>query len=112
MPFVVCVKADGTIRSAARWDRPAFDEATEVLLELPEMPDRAAKRWDGAAGLRDATPQELADAASIAATARETKEWDSNLLLMAVVRWLAPLVNKTPAQAKTEILTIYRGLPR
>ena len=112
MPFAVCVKADGTIRSAARWDRLAFNEATEVLLELPEMPDRTAKRWDGAAGLRDATPQELATTAAAAATAREDREWDSNLLLMALARWTAQKLGVSPATAKSEILAIYRALPR
>jgi hypothetical protein len=31
--------------------------------------------------------------------------------LQAVVRWVAPLVGKTPAQARSEIIAIYKALP-
>lgn len=31
--------------------------------------------------------------------------------LKALVIWLAPLVGKTPAQARDEIITVYKGLP-
>tara|TARA_Y100000310_G_scaffold216969_2_gene218047 strand:+ start:1017 stop:1412 length:396 start_codon:yes stop_codon:yes gene_type:complete len=40
---------------AARWDVPEHDDATEILVELPEMPNGAKVVWDGAAGVKNAT---------------------------------------------------------
>ena len=31
--------------------------------------------------------------------------------MQALVRWLAPKVGKTPAQARTELVAMYKGLP-
>lgn len=112
MAFVVCRKSDGVIRSAARWDRLAFDETAEVLLELPDMPDRETKRWDGATGLRDANELELASAATAKQQAQEQVEFDGDRMLMALARWTAQKVGVSAATARSEILAIYRNLPR
>ncbi len=39
------------------------------------------------------------------------RDVDNLKALKALVIWLAPLVGKTPAQARDEIITIYKGLP-
>jgi len=54
-------KADGLYQGGARWRVPAHDGVTQVALELADYPDRRSARWDGAAGIRAATAQELAD---------------------------------------------------
>lgn len=38
-----------------------FDPATHVAITLPVAPNPRTERWDGAAGIRPATPQEIAD---------------------------------------------------
>ena len=43
-------------------------------------------------------------------TAAATGELDGMKALKALVIWLAPLVGKTPAQAKAEIIAIYKAL--
>ena len=39
-----------------------------------------------------------------------TRDVDGLKALKALVIWLAPLVGKTPAQARSEIIAIYKGL--
>ena len=43
--------------------------------------------------------------------AEATGQIDGQKLIKAVVRWVAPLVGKTAAQARDEIIAIYKGLP-
>ena len=54
-------KADGCFIEGSRWDVPPHDDATEVVIDLPDYPDARTERWDGATGVRAATTQEMAD---------------------------------------------------
>jgi hypothetical protein len=58
MAWIVANKATGRLY-AARFDQLPFDPATEVRFELLDMPNSTTQRWDGAVGVRAATPQEL-----------------------------------------------------
>ena len=35
---------------------------------------------------------------------------DGQKILKAIIRWVAPLVNKTPAEARREIMDLYKSL--
>ncbi len=51
----------GVCVSSGRQAELTYNPVTEVLIELPNDPDRRTERWDGADGVRAATAQELAD---------------------------------------------------
>ena len=42
---------------------------------------------------------------------RATQAVDGQKILRALVGWIAPLVGKTPQEARQEIKAIYKGLP-
>jgi hypothetical protein len=66
-------------------------------------PDRVTRVWT----VTDKTPQELSDEKDAEAVGAV----DGMKALRALVKWLAPLVAKTPAQARSEILALYKTLP-
>jgi hypothetical protein len=88
MPFCVFDKTTRVFLGGIQWTPPAFDAATQVLVELPAYPSET-ERWDGATGVRPATPQELA--ASLAA-ARDLEATKIDLWLRSALRVLAPLL--------------------
>ncbi len=93
-----------------RWTDPTFDSATQVLITLAEFPDKRTDRWDDATGIRAATAQELTDFDSAKVDAEVNQEIDGAKTLKALILWLAPLVGKTPAQARNEIVAIRKTL--
>lgn len=103
-------RSDGVFVGGSRWDDIPHDKSTHVQIELPENPNPRTQRWDNSNGLRDATAQEVADYDEADVTKAVTRELDDTKLLKAMVRWLAPLVGKTPASARSEIIAIYKSL--
>ena len=63
----------------SRWDDITHDPATQVQITLPSHPDRRTERWDGAAGTRAATAQELADYDDADRDARAAADLDAAL---------------------------------
>ncbi len=94
------------LKGTTRTDIP-HDPVTHVQILLPDYPDRRTDRWDGATDIRAATAQELADYDAAALDAQATRDVDGMKALKALVIWLAPLVGKTPAEARAEIIAIY-----
>lgn len=110
MPKCVFDKATGVFVSGANFGDVDFDSASQISLRLPEYPDPRMERWDGAKGLRPATAQDLADQDDSESDAVARREIDNTKALKAVVLWMAGKLNVTPAQARTEILAIYKSL--
>jgi hypothetical protein len=113
--------ADGTTHGNMR-DRPAaelialgwrpvqdinaaYDAATQKRAGpvLAVLTDRVTRTWT----VTNKTAQELSDEKDAEAVGAV----DGMKALKAVVVWVAPLVGKTPAQARSEILAIYKALP-
>ncbi len=84
---------------------PPFDGATQKRTGpvVNVKADDVTRVWT----VTDKTAQEL-DAEKDAQAASEI---DGGRMLKALVRWVAPLVGKTPAQARAEIIAIYKALP-
>jgi hypothetical protein len=89
MPYCLFDRTTARYVGGILWDPPSFDPATHVLLILPAYPDREAERWDGATGVRPATPEELAAAL---AAARDLEATKIDLWLRSALRVLAPLL--------------------
>jgi hypothetical protein len=85
-------------------------EAVASIGERAVVPDARTERYDGAGGVRPATAQEQADAHAAQQAGRDAVDLDARLL-KAVVRWMAQKLGVPPAQARSEILTILRGMP-
>lgn len=104
--------AAGLTRALARGGIPAVgvsigvraDRSTWRIDYAPEA--TAPQRASGAALLQ--TYDLAADTALNDEDAAQ--QIDGQLMLKAVVLWVAPLVGKTPAQARTAILAIYKTL--
>jgi hypothetical protein len=94
MPWIVARIDDGRLR-ASRWDRNAFDQATEVQFEADEMPDIVAQRWDGATGFRAATPAERE-------SMRPGRQLSTDAAALIAV--LAPKLGETPEALRTALL--------
>lgn len=101
---------DGVFVGGSHWDDIEHNPATHIQVELPENPDARTKRWDGAQGVRDATAQELTDFDDAKVGAEATRQINDMKMMKALVRWVAPLVGKTPAQARSEIINVYKSL--
>ena len=54
-------RASGICLTSIRGGEIPFDSATQVIVLVPNDPDRRTERWDGGTGVRAATAQELAD---------------------------------------------------
>lgn len=109
MAWIVARIADGRLR-ASRWDRQEIDPATHVQFEAPEMPDPLTQRWDGATGVRDATAQELADAAAADADREAIAAIDAQKALKALALVVGDLTSQTPAQMRARFLAKYKTL--
>lgn len=110
MPRCLFERATGLFAGGTMHDDMAHDTATHVQLTLASYPDRRVHRWDGAAGVRAATSQELADYDAAEADEAAAAGIDGMKALKALVIWLAPLVGKTPAEARDEIIAIHKSL--
>lgn len=63
MPKIIFDRATGQYVGGVRHGEPAFDRATQVVVDLEDFPaDPDAVRWDGQRGVRAATAKEVADA--------------------------------------------------
>jgi hypothetical protein len=97
--------------------QPPYDPATEGVEQYLEhlRPDMRLHRYDGTAPdkKRLATTQELAafDTARMDAEAISRMDAVEVKMLKAVVIWAASKLGVQPATARSEILTIYKGLP-
>lgn len=78
---------------------------------LPFMPDRRTKRYNGAGGVRDATAQEVTDFDTAKQDREAIHDIDGAKALRALVLWLAQKLAVPPAQARSEIIAKYKGLP-
>lgn len=61
MAFAVVDKSTGEIVHATTWTPIDHDSATQFQLQLSALPDSRTQRWDGSAGVRAATPQEISE---------------------------------------------------
>jgi len=84
---------------------PPFDPATQKRSGpvVTVAPDRVTRVWTVTAK----TAQELSDEQDAEAVGAV----DGMKAFRALVKWLAPLVGRTPAQARSEILALYKTLP-
>ncbi|MFQ5915799.1 MAG: hypothetical protein ACE5JS_21710 [Nitrospinota bacterium] len=110
MPSAVFDKATLLLRAWQRWGTPDFDAATEVAVSVPGEVDRRTERWDGATGVRPATAQEIADYYAAELDAEATAEFEGRKALKALVIYLAGKFGLSAAQARDQILSIYRSL--
>ncbi len=69
-------RATGLFVSGTSHDDLPHDTATHIQLTLSDYPDRRSERWNGAAGTRAATAQELADFDDAGAETRAMAEID------------------------------------
>lgn len=83
----------------------------QAIVKLSRNPDPRLDRYDGAGGIRRATSQELIAYDAARAGEVEQMQFDGQKMLKAVAIWTAGKLGVSPATAKSEILTIYRGLP-
>lgn len=105
-------RSDGMFVGGNRYDGIPHDPASHVQLDLSDYPDRRTERWDGAIGVRVATAQEISDFDDVEADTKAASDFDETKALKALVIWLAGKLGVTPAQARTEIVAIYKSLPR
>jgi len=102
-------------------ERDFIPGAGEILFFAPSATPATdliafARTWrvDPDGSLRPATPPEQvafdAELVQRDERVRESMEFDSNRMLRAIVLWVAGKLSIPPAQARTEILTIYRSL--
>lgn len=110
MPHCLFERSTGLFLGGAMYDSPIHNLTLQIVLDLPAYPDPRADRWDGAAGTRAATAQELADYDAALAQAREQRDFDGAVMLRAVALVVADLHGLTPQQIRTQILTKYRSL--
>lgn len=124
--------ATGQIRFGGCCD-PEIDPLTEGKLALRANPDPAIHRinrpglagystaptdavpecgldQDGIAYVRKATTAELTANTAAQKTNSERQSFDDQKMLKAIAIWVGQQVGKTPAQVRSEVLTIYRGL--
>ena len=87
MPWCIFDRNTGVFVSGTRYDQLPHDPAVYVQIELPEFPDPALTRWDGASGVRPATPLERANHIDSQKTAAARTQIDSEFL-RAVTRAL------------------------
>lgn len=86
-------------------DEPTFDPATQK--RSGPMVTVGATEVTRAWAVTNKTAAEI-DAEK---DAQAVGEIDGLKALRALVRWVAPLVGKTPAQARSELIAIYKSLP-
>lgn len=60
MPQCLFERSTGIFVGGASYDTPSFNPATHVLLVLLSYPNPRTQRWNGAVGVRDASPAEMA----------------------------------------------------
>lgn len=106
---VICRTSDGVVTGWTYGTIPAPKPGT-VVVTVATPPDLRATRWDGAAGLREATAQEQAAYDDAQRDAREKATFDDQKMIKAVALWAAQKLGVAPATARAEILAIYRSL--
>lgn len=90
---------------------PTFNPSTQGMVRLERNPNATTERYDGAGGMRPATTQEMSASDASQLIQQSVGRFDSEKLVKAVALWVAGKLLIPPATAKSEILTIYRGLP-
>lgn len=101
-------KSDNVFQFGGPYD-PTFDPSTQGILALPEHPDPILHRYDGAGGVRQATAQDLLDAAAADKDIRAGRIPDEIKALLFFVADNLP----TPiphATARAGYKTILKGL--
>jgi hypothetical protein len=88
----------------------AHDPITQGVVKLSRHPKPRLERYDGAGSIRPATAQEITDYDAAQKDEQTTRQFDSEKLTKAVAIWTAQQFNIPLAQARQEILAIYRGL--
>lgn len=58
MGYAVFNRSSKILRTYSRWDEPEYDDKTEVLINVNDMPSRY-HRWNDSDGVRVATQQEI-----------------------------------------------------
>lgn len=90
--------------------QPSYDPATQSVLSVSRHPDPRLERADAQQGIRPATVQEVADYDAMQATQTAQNRFDGEKLVKALAIWAAQKLNVSLATAKSELLTIYKGL--
>ncbi len=89
---------------------PRYDPATQGVCVLVRHPDPRLERYDGATSSRPATTQEISEYDAAQLTAIALGRFDHEKLVKAVAIYFAQKMAIPLATAKSDILTIYRGL--
>src|SRR5262245_19513293 len=92
---VICRTTDGI---ATGWLRGAGQtlKPNTIAVTVAAPPDLRIVRWDGATGLRAATPQEQTDYDTALLQDRTAQDWDDQKLVMALARWTAQKLGVAP----------------
>lgn len=114
-------KATGQFINGARWDALPFDAATQVMLDLPDFPDVRTQRWDGATGVRNATPAELTAYDTAQVDREATANFDNAKALKAAALYFRARINElrafhslaplTIADVRQGVIDAYKALP-
>ena len=102
--------ATGTLLYGGSYD-PAYNQATQGLVVLPENPNPRLRKVDLATGqVRDSTTDEITayDAAEL--DARLKLRFNGEKVVKAAVLWCAQKFNVSPATAQQEIVAIMKAL--
>ena len=103
MGFCICNKTSLLIRSwEAVEQHQSFDPVTEVVVQVSSPPNLRTQRWDGATGLRSATPQEVADYDAALVDAEAQVRIDDKLL-KAMLAYLVQRLNELRTQPSTAL---------
>ena len=91
---------------------PSYDPATQALVKLDRNPNPLTERYDPNAKdpIRPATAQEQADFQAAKLDAEALARFDGEKMLKAGLIWTAQKLGISLAQARQEILAIYRAL--
>jgi len=96
-------------------NKPDFDASTEGVQDFlnHERPDLRLHRFDAVSPTKKrlATAPELSAYDDAVADAQAAGQFDQQKALKAIVLYIAQKHGLTPAQARQEIIAIYKGLP-
>jgi hypothetical protein len=109
--------------SGLRYDDIPHDPAThvQIVLDRETFPNRRTERWDGAAGIRPATPAEIATFDDQQETTQAQADVDQRVL-RAVITYLVQRLNElrtqpattfpalTAADVRAGIIAVYKAL--
>lgn len=111
MAATIICDSTGRIKEAFQGQRAGGFLPGDIVIFVRDIPKDLDTLWaDGKGGLRLATAEELAVVNAGKQATKETALYDSDKMLVAVAQWVGTKFGVSPEDARTEILTIFRGL--